>query len=234
MNGFDTKDQEENLNSPQNMQECETHSKDNTDGISADSAVLPVLEREKAIEEHDKRRKYVLGIATSGLFIALMIISAFISIPIGTLKITLQFLVTNVCFLLLGKKWGGISVLLYLLLGLFGLPIFSDGGGFAYVLKPSFGFLIGFLVGGFVAAWFREKVGKNNFVTYLIASLIDMLIMDIIGVAYGAGIMYGYMHLTTGAWDFLMAMLIPFIPLDLAKCAIGSAMCPKLSKYSKL
>ena len=116
MNGFDTKDQEENLNSPQNMQECETHSKDNTDGISADSAVLPVLEREKAIEEHDKRRKYVLGIATSGLFIALMIISAFISIPIGPIKITLQFLVTNVCFLLLGKKWGGISVLLYLLL----------------------------------------------------------------------------------------------------------------------
>ncbi|MDE7349222.1 MAG: biotin transporter BioY [Clostridia bacterium] len=192
------------------------------------------LDVKKAREDHEKRRKYILGIATSGLFIALMIISAFISIPIGPIKITLQFLVTNICCLLLGKKWGAISVLLYLLLGLFGLPIFSDGGGFAYALKPSFGFLIGMLVGGFFAAWFREKVGKNNFKTYLVASLIDLLILDIIGVAYGAGIMYGYMHATTAVWDFLMMMLIPFIPIDIAKCVICSLMCPRLSKYSKL
>lgn len=178
------------------------------------------------------RRKYILGIASSGVFIALMIISAFISIPIGPIKITLQFMVTNICCLLLGKKWGSISVFLYLLLGLFGLPIFSDGGGFAYVLKPSFGFLIGFAVGGFFAAWFREKVGKTGFSTYFLASLIDMVIMDVIGVAYGAGIMYRYMRLTTAAWDFLMMLLIPFIPIDIAKCVICALACPKLSKVS--
>lgn len=189
------------------------------------------FEEKRAREDHEKRRNYILGIATSGLFIALMIISAFISIPIGPIKITLQFLVTNICFLLLGKKWGGISVLLYLLLGLFGLPIFSDGGGFAYVLKPSFGFLIGMLVGGFFAAWFREKVGKNNFLTYLFASLIDLVILDVIGVAYGAGIMYGYMHLSTAVWDFFWAMLIPFIPIDIVKCVICSLICPRLKKF---
>ena len=54
---------------------------------------------------------------------------------------------------------------------------------------------------------YAASVLINNL--YLIASLIDMLIMDVIGVAYGAGIMYGYMHLTTGAWEFLMAMLLP-------------------------
>ena len=186
----------------------------------------------KAKEIHEKRRKYIIGIASSGVFIALMIISAFISIPIGPIKITLQFIVTNICCLLLGKKWGAISVLLYLLLGLFGLPIFSNGGGFAYVLQPSFGFLIGFAVGGFIAAWFREKVGKTNFTTFLWASLIDMVIMDIIGVAYGGGIMYGYMHSSIGVWKFLMAMLIPFIPIDIAKSVISAAVCPKLSKYS--
>ncbi|MDE5756893.1 MAG: biotin transporter BioY [Clostridia bacterium] len=192
------------------------------------------FDEDKARAAHEKRRRYIVGIATSGIFIALMIISAFISIPIGPIKITLQFLVTNICCLLLGKKWGGISVFLYLLLGLFGLPIFSDGGGFAYVLKPSFGFLIGMAIGGFCAAWFREKVGKNNFWTYLWASLIDMVIMDIVGVAYGAGIMYGYMHVNTAVWDFFMMMLIPFIPIDIAKCAICAFICPKLSKYSKL
>ena len=168
------------------------------------------------------------------MFIALMIVSAFISIPIGPIKITLQFMVTNICCLLLGKKWGAISVFIYLLLGLLGLPIFSNGGGFAYVLQPPFGFLIGFAVGGFFAAWFREKVGKTNFTTYLLASLIDMVIMDIIGVAYGAGIMYGYMHASTDVWQFFMMFLIPFIPIDIVKCVIGALICPRLSKISKL
>lgn len=228
MNGFDE-------NQTQQEQKRDTLEDSQLNGQEFDSTTHLGAESElKAREAHDKHRNYLLGVATSGLFIALMIISAFISIPIGPISITLQFLVTNVCFLLLGKKWGAISAGLYLLLGLFGLPIFSAGGGFAYVLKPSFGFLIGFFVGGFFAAWYREKVGKTNFKTYLIASLIDMLIMDVIGVAYGAGIMYGYMHLTTGAWEFLMAMLIPFIPIDIIKCVIGSLICPKLCKYSKI
>lgn len=200
----------------------------------ANTTLVSEEERKKAIKLRENQRKYIVGIATSGLFIALMIISARISIPIGPISITMQFLVTNLCFLLLGKKWGGVATLLYLILGLFGLPIFNGGGGFAYALKPSFGFLIGFLVGGFVGAWFREKTGKTNFATYMIASLIDMLIMDVIGVVYGAIIMYGYMHSTTGVWQFFMAMLIPFIPIDLAKCAVGSLICPKLSKYCKL
>ena len=190
------------------------------------------LDEKKARENFDRRRRYILGIASSGVFIALMIISAFISIPIGPIKITLQFMITNICCLLLGRKWGAISVFLYLLLGLLGLPIFSNGGGFGYVLQPSFGFLIGFAIGGFFAAWFRDKVGKSNFLTYFFASLIDMAIMDVIGVAYGAGIMYGYMHSTMGVWKFLMAMLIPFIPIDIIKCVICSLICPKLNKFS--
>lgn len=201
---------------------------------AADNADVSDSERQKAIRIRENQRKYIVGIATSGLFIALMVISARISIPIGPISITLQFLVTNLCFMLLGKKWGGIATLLYLILGLFGLPIFNGGGGFAYALKPSFGFLIGFLVGGFVGAWYREKTGKTNFAAYMIASLIDMLIMDVIGVAYGAVIMYGYMHSTKGVWEFLMGMLIPFIPIDLAKCAVGAAICPRLGKYCKI
>lgn len=227
MNGFDEEqkqdEQVDKLQNDENALECNK----NSDGNA--------LKAQKARLDYEKRRGYLFGIATSGLFIALMIISAFISIPIGPIAFTLQFLVTNICCLLLGKKWGAISVFLYVLLGLFGLPIFSaGGGGFAYVLKPSFGFLIGFAVGGFFAAWFREKVGKTNFLTYFIASLIDMAIMDAIGVAYGAGIMYGYLHLSTAVWDFLMIMLIPFIPIDIVKCVIGSLICPKLNKYVKL
>ena len=188
---------------------------------------------QKARQLHENRRRYILGIATAGVFLALIVISAQISIAITpAVAFTLQFLVTNICCLLLGKKWGTLTIFLYILLGLFGLPIFSaGGGGFAYVLKPSFGFLIGFAVGGFFGALFREKVGKTNFTTYLLASLIDLVIMDIIGVAYGAGIMYGYTHASTDVWQFFMMFLIPFIPIDIVKCVIGALICPRLSKF---
>ena len=230
MNGFDKSQNDEQAN---NLQNGET-SKDAEKNVAADNGGVE-YDANVARDIYERRRKYILGVATSGLFIALMIISAFISIPVtSSVKFTLQFLVTNVCCLLLGKKWGTISVFLYIVLGLFGLPIFSNGGGFAYVLQPSFGFLIGMAVGGFFSAWIREKFGKNNFLSYFWASLIDMAIMDAIGVAYGAGILYGYMHSTMGVWAFLMVMLVPFIPIDIAKCAVSSLICPRLSKYSKL
>ena len=184
--------------------------------------------REKAVALHNKRRRYILGIATSGIFIAFLIISAFINIPIGTIKITMQFLVANICALLLGKKWGTISLVLYMVLGLIGLPIFSSGGGPAYVLQPSFGYMIGFTIGGFVAAWYREKRGKRNFSTFLVASIINMLFMDIIGTVYGAGIMYGYLHSELGVWAFFWAFLVPFIPIDIIKCVISSMVCSKI------
>lgn len=184
--------------------------------------------REQAVAVHNKRRSYILGIATSGIFIAFLIISAFINIPIGTIKITMQFLVANVCALMLGKKWGTISLVLYIVLGLIGLPIFSSGGGPAYVLQPSFGYMIGFTIGGFVAAWYREKRGNRKFSTYMIASIINMLIMDVFGTIYGAGIMYGYLHSEMGVWAFFWAFLVPFIPIDIVKCVISSMVCSKL------
>ena len=207
MNGFD----EEELNNEENKEQVEN------DDL-----------REKAVALQNKRRSYILGIATSGIFIAFLIISAFINIPIGTIKITMQFLVANICALLLGKKWGTISLILYIVLGLLGLPIFSSGGGPAYVLQPSFGYMIGFVIGGFFAAWYREKRGKRNFSTYMVASIINMLIMDIIGTIYGAGIMYGYLHSEMGAWAFFWAFLVPFIPIDIVKCVVGSLICSKL------
>ncbi len=188
--------------------------------------------RAQAVAAQDKRRTYLLGIAMAGIFIAFIAVGAYINIPIGTIKITMQFLVTNICVLLLGKKWGTLTVALYVFLGLCGLPIFSDfSGGFAYALKPSFGFLIGFVVGGFFASWYREKTGKNTFGVYMTASMINLVIMDIIGTVYGAVIMYGYMHSTMGAWAFLMTFLLPFIPIDIAKCAVGSVVCCRLYRF---
>lgn len=78
------------------------------------------------------------------LFTALIAVGAFIKIPIPVVPFTLQYLFTMLAGILLGSRLGSLSVLAYMILGLIGLPIFSEGGGIGYVFKPSFGYIIGF------------------------------------------------------------------------------------------
>ncbi len=77
------------------------------------------------------------------LFTALIAVGAFIKIPVPVVPFTLQYLFTMLAGLILGPRLGTISVTAYMLLGLAGLPIFTEGGGLMYLAKPSCGFLLG-------------------------------------------------------------------------------------------
>ena len=83
------------------------------------------------------------------LFAALTAIGAFLHFQLFQATITLQFFFTAMAGLLLGAKLGALSQLLYVVLGLVGVPIFAAGGGFGYVFQPTFGFLLGLIP----AAW---------------------------------------------------------------------------------
>lgn len=84
------------------------------------------------------------------LLAALIAVGAFIRIPVPVCPFTLQFLFTMLAGLLLGSKYGALSVLVYLCVGLLGLPVFADGGGIGYVFQPTFGYLIGFCIASYV------------------------------------------------------------------------------------
>ena len=89
------------------------------------------------------------------LFAALLAVSSLVKIPIGPVPLTLQ----STCALLAGYAlgpWAGAqATLLYMLTGLAGLPVFATGGGPAYIISPTFGFILGFtacaLATGFLA-----------------------------------------------------------------------------------
>ena len=100
----------------------------------------------------DKTNK-TKNLAYCALFTALIAVGAFIRVPVPVVPFTLQYLFTMLAGLLLGPRLGTIAVGTYVLLGLVGLPIFTQGGGFWYVFQPSFGYLIGFCVGTFVTGW---------------------------------------------------------------------------------
>ena len=81
------------------------------------------------------------------LFAALLAICSWISLPFFTLPITMQTFALFCTVGILGTRRGALAVLLYLALGLVGLPVFSGmTGGFAVLLGPGGGYLIGFLL----------------------------------------------------------------------------------------
>jgi biotin transport system substrate-specific component len=87
----------------------------------------------------------------TGLFAALTVIGAQIRVPLPLVPFSLQTLSVLLSGSMLGPVYGAASQVLYLLMGLAGLPVFTKGGGLAYVFQPTFGYLLGFPVASFVA-----------------------------------------------------------------------------------
>jgi biotin transport system substrate-specific component len=93
------------------------------------------------------RRLFILA----GLFTALTVFGAGMKIPLPHVPLTLQTFFVLLSGHLLGPLYGAASQAAYLLLGLIGLPVFAEGGGLAYVFKPTFGYLLGYPLASFAA-----------------------------------------------------------------------------------
>jgi biotin transport system substrate-specific component len=101
----------------------------------------------------------------AALFAALMIVGAYIKIPVGPVPIVLTNLFVLLAGLMLGPGWGLVSVGLYLLLGIVGVPVFSGGGGPAYFAGPTGGYLLGYLPAVLAAGFIGRRGGRKYFTT---------------------------------------------------------------------
>lgn len=118
------------------------------------------------------------------MFAALTAVGAFIRVPIPYVPFTLQFLFVLFAGMLLGKKLGLLSQLVYLLVGLTGAPVFASGGGPGYVLQPTFGYLLGFAAGAYVVGLVVEKARGEGFLKFLFAALAGLTVVYTFGVVY--------------------------------------------------
>ena len=100
-------------------------------------------------------------LTTCALFAALIAVGAFIKIdiplPMYTMHFTLQWFFVLMAGFLLGAKLASLSVIVYLCIGLVGVPVFAAGGGPTYILRPGFGFLLGFVLAAFLIGQKRLK-----------------------------------------------------------------------------
>jgi biotin transport system substrate-specific component len=85
---------------------------------------------------------------------------------------------------LLGSERGMRSQLVYVGIGLAGLPVFTQGGGVGYFLQPTFGYLIGYIAGAFVVGWIIERIDNPKTYQFILASLAGLLVVYLIGVPY--------------------------------------------------
>ena len=122
-----------------------------------------------------EKRIKPISIVLPAFFCALIIAGTFIRIPIPIIPFTLQLSFVTLAGLVLGKKLGSLSVLAYIILGLIGVPVFTQGGGLAYIFKPSFGYIIGFLFGAYVCGLLIEKNKNKTYWDYFLPDLFQYL-----------------------------------------------------------
>lgn len=118
------------------------------------------------------------------LFAALTAIGAFIKIPLPHVPLTLQFFFVAFSGILLGSKLGALSQILYVGIGLAGVPWFTKGGGIGYVFQTSFGYLIGFIFAAYIIGKIVETAQKLTFTRALVAILVGLAVVYLIGVPY--------------------------------------------------
>ena len=172
----------------------------------------------------DKRLRAYLY---ASLFCALTVVGAYIRIPLVP-PITLQFLFTNVSALVLGRRFGALSVLLYITLGLAGLPVFTFGGGIGSVLSPTFGYTLGLLVGAYLGGAVAQK--SKSTPALVAASLLNMLAVYVFGCAHFLFIKNLYLSETVSISESIAVCILPFILFDVIKAAISILLAKRLYK----
>ena len=116
-----------------------------------------------------KKKVNVRNLSLMALFAALTAVGAFITIPVPPVPFSLQIFFAILAGALLGSRQGAMSIVIYLLLGLCGLPVFTKGAGLSYLLQPTFGYLLGFVPAAWLCGKIIEVRKSSSFRTMLVA-----------------------------------------------------------------
>lgn len=159
------------------------------------------------------------------LFAALIAAGTHIKIPTPLLPLTLQTLFVVLSGLVLGRKYGALSVCVYVLAGLMGLPVFTGS-----VLNPTFGYIVGFIPGAWLAGYIAERF-RPCFMTWLLGALAGMAVIYAFGIPYYYVMSKYYLGNELGAKTLLVYFVLMPLPGDIAKSFAAGLAVQRLAVF---
>ena len=173
-----------------------------------------------------------VDMAYIALFAVMIVVCSWISIP-ATVPFTLQTFGVFLAVGVLGGKRGTLAVLVYLLLGMVGLPVFAGfSGGMGCLLGSTGGYIVGFLFSALVMWAMERLLGKKPWVLAL-----SMVLGLIVCYAFGTVWFMQVYAKTTGAiglWTALGWCVFPYIIPDLVKIVLAMVLCKRLAAAIRL
>ena len=160
------------------------------------------------------------------LLVAMNCVSAYIIIPLpfSLSPLALQTLIVNLVGFVLSPKQAFITMFIYILVGLIGIPVFTGGtAGPAKLFGPTGGYIIGFMVAVTLIAWLR---GKDY----------SLKRFALVGIGVGIPVIYIFgalqlKFLTDMNWEaVILTGVLPFIPLDIVKCLAAAVIAKPILK----
>ncbi|MDI6881900.1 MAG: biotin transporter BioY [Methanothermobacter sp.] len=150
-----------------------------------------------------------------------------IPLPWTPVPVTAQTFAVLISGVLLGRYWGGLSQLIYVILGVAGIPWFAGmEGGYTVILGATGGYLVGFIIaalflGHFVDKYVRSRNFMPMFGLMLFANFILIYVPGLLALSFWVYMTKGY---TPSLWDLLVMGLLPFIIGDIIKITGASAL----------
>ena len=173
--------------------------------------------------KHDALLYDIVLIIGASLFIALSA-QLTVSVPLSPVPITGQTFAVLLTGALLGSKRGIMAVILYLLEGVSGVPVFAGAGfGIMHIAGPTGGYLLGFLPAAFLCGWLAEKGWDQNMLSVLIMMVLGTMVIFLFGVIW--------LTQFTGLQNVLTMGLYPFLPGALIKIALATIILPAALAY---
>jgi len=159
-------------------------------------------------------KNHVRNMAEVAAMTALMCVLGPLSVPFGPIPFSLQVFVVCLSVYVLGARRGTSAVMLYLLIGFIGLPVFSGfAGGAGKLLGPTGGFLVGFIPLAAISGWFSDR--SERVAAQFAGMLLGLAVLYLFGAVWLSKV---------AKLDFNRCMAVavyPFIPIDVLKIALA-------------
>ena len=176
-----------------------------------------------SVTDDFKKIKSLLAVIFGTVLLA---ISSKIQTPFTLVPATMQTFVVLFLGMILGYKLAAATVILYLIEGSIGLPVFAKGGGLVYLIGPTGGYLIGFILTAFFAGMIKAKNDPIVVFIYLLFSVSVTYIFGLLGL-------WNYMGLDKSFNQVFLVGAQPFLLIEIYKILILAVLSKQILRLRK-